>query len=166
MAGSETQELVLKITADTSDAEASIKRIQTAVSGIGTTVGQTSGTSQLNQQLQQTAQSANVAGTAIGVAFGGVALQAINAVTAAISGLPSQLADLAQQGAAVQHATDAFTNLSEGIGVLSSQYLPALQVASQGFISNLDLMRLGSKALLEGGAIPKSGDTEESTCLG
>lgn len=71
------------------------------------------------------------------------AVQAVSATFGAAMGVISR-------GQGVSEISAAFSNLQQQFGTLASNELPALQKATGGLISNLDLMRAANESMLAG----------------
>ena len=62
----------------------------------------------------------------------------------------SSFAAVIERGQQFTELNNSFNAITKSVGVLSSEYLPKLQTATTGIISNMDLMRASNQALQSG----------------
>lgn len=92
------------------------------------------------QTTEQLSTTSIATASAMGAAFGTL-------LANVLIKLPGALADFARRGDEVNDVTNTFELLNKQVGTLGSDELPRLRVASQGFVSDLDLMKTQAKAL-------------------
>jgi len=127
----ETRQLVLKITGDVKDASRSLSKLEKDLEG-----------------LQDSISGLTLKSAAFGVAATGIA-----AATAAI-GLSLSSLDRARE---IEGLTRGFQNLQEAAGLVADESLQKLRDATQGLISDFDLMQAANQAV-QLGLDPKNFD--------
>lgn len=134
----EVREFSLKLTGDSKGAEDAVRRLEKALQELEKRQG-----TQVNvaKETTQAATSSSAALLGLSLAFGAVS----TAVTATAAGMKVVFDNL-QRGDPIRQVTAAFNELSESAGVLANDRLVKLRAATQGVISDFELMKSANLA--------------------
>ena len=134
-------ELVIKVTVDSGDATRGLDDVAKKVDDTGKAAESAGG---------KFGSLAEIVKGSLSVALGNILTGAAQAALGAIKQLPGALIDLAERGDAINDVTTSFEKLAEKAGATSDILASQLREATQGTITDFELMQRANKALTAG----------------